>query len=147
MSSLLQRFYDLPVGRKLGVLVVLIAIGVIGLSVVAARMQYTDLYQTREDTLRREVDMAQTIVAHYAELARSGRISWAIRRPTRATPSPSAKKCARNSPPCAWLNDLAGFMIWRMKSPKDCRKACWIDKRRMLARPLFFICEVLLWLY
>ncbi len=77
MSSPLQRFHDFSVSRKLGVLVVLIAFGVVGLSVVAARMQYLDLYQTREDTLRREVDLAQTIVAHYAELARSGRISEA----------------------------------------------------------------------
>ena len=74
MSSPLQRFHDFSVSRKLGVLVVLIAFGVVGLSVVAARMQYLDLYQTREDTLRREVDLAQSLIRHYAGQAESGAI-------------------------------------------------------------------------
>ncbi len=75
MSSPLQRFNDFPVGRKLGVLVVLIAFGVVGLSVVAARMQYLDLVQTRQSNLKLETEMALGVIGHYDALAHSGGMS------------------------------------------------------------------------
>ena len=51
--NLSRRFANLPVRHKLNLLTVLIAIGIVALAVIAARMQYLDLYETRKASLAR----------------------------------------------------------------------------------------------
>ena len=71
-----NRYFDnLPVRRKLNLLTVMIAIGVIALSVVAARMQYLDLTETRKESLAVQVELAEGVLLHYQRLAASGELS------------------------------------------------------------------------
>ncbi|WP_313218251.1 methyl-accepting chemotaxis protein [Stenotrophomonas sp.] len=68
-------FSNLSVRRKLNLLTVLIALGVIALSVVAARMQYLDLTDTRKDSLKTQVELTYGILEHYHRLADSGELT------------------------------------------------------------------------
>ena len=71
-----HRYFDnLPVRRKLNLLTVLIAIGVIALSIVAARMQYLDLTETRKESLAVQVELAEGVLSHYQKLAASGELT------------------------------------------------------------------------
>ena len=63
---------NISVRRKLNLLTALIVIGVIALSVIAARMQYLDLYETRKEALRAQVEMSYGVLDHYAKEAESG---------------------------------------------------------------------------
>ena len=74
-SSSPRSFANLPVRRKLGLLTVLIALGVIVLSIIAARMQYLDLTETRKDSLKIQVELAEGVLAHYHDLAVKGELS------------------------------------------------------------------------
>ena len=79
--SLIQRCHryldNLPVRRKLNLLTLLIALGAILLSVVAARMQYLDLTDTRKQSLAVQVQLSEGILAHYHRLASRGELSEA----------------------------------------------------------------------
>ena len=68
-------FSNLSVRRKLNLLTLLIAIGVIALSVVAARMQYLDLNETRKASLKTQVELTYGILDHYHGLAASGELT------------------------------------------------------------------------
>ena len=67
----------ISVRRKLNLLTALIALGVISLSVVAARIQYLDLYATRLATVHAHTEAGNSVLAHYAGLADSGQLSLA----------------------------------------------------------------------
>ncbi|WP_350260248.1 methyl-accepting chemotaxis protein [Stenotrophomonas riyadhensis] len=68
-------FSNLSVRRKLNLLTLLIALGVIALSVIAARMQYLDLTETRKTALKTQVEMSYGILQHYHRLAGTGELS------------------------------------------------------------------------
>ncbi|MGE6334084.1 methyl-accepting chemotaxis protein [Stenotrophomonas sp. NPDC077659] len=68
-------FSNLSVRRKLNLLTLLIAIGVIALSVLAARMQYLDLNDTRKASLKTQVELTYGILDHYHRLAVSGELT------------------------------------------------------------------------
>ncbi|KAA8994518.1 HAMP domain-containing protein [Stenotrophomonas cyclobalanopsidis] len=68
-------FSNLSVRRKLNLLTLLIAIGVIALSVIAARMQYLDLNETRKASLKTQVELTYGILDHYHGLAVSGELT------------------------------------------------------------------------
>jgi methyl-accepting chemotaxis protein len=68
---------NISVRGKLNLLTVLIVLGVIALSVIAARMQYVDLYETRKDTLRTQVELSYGVLDHYAQLAENGSVPLA----------------------------------------------------------------------
>ncbi|GAB3049157.1 methyl-accepting chemotaxis protein [Stenotrophomonas tumulicola] len=70
-----QYFDNLSVRRKLNLLTLLIAIGIVALSVVAARMQYLDLTDTRKASLAVQVELAEGVLAHYHRLASTGELS------------------------------------------------------------------------
>ena len=73
ISSLWNNYIsNISVRRKLNLLTALIVIGVIALSVIAARMQYLDLYETRKEALRAQVEMSYGVLDHYAKEAESG---------------------------------------------------------------------------
>ena len=65
---------NISVRRKLNLLTLLIALGVIVLAVIAARMQYVDLYETRKSELRTQVELSYGVLDHYAKLASSGQV-------------------------------------------------------------------------
>ncbi|WP_256843687.1 hypothetical protein, partial [Pseudomonas aeruginosa] len=68
-------FSNLSVRRKLNLLTLLIALGVIALSVVAAPMQYLDLTETRKTALKTQVELSYGILQHYHRLAGTGELS------------------------------------------------------------------------
>ena len=68
-------FRNLSVRRKLNLLTLLIALGVIALSVIAARMQYLDLTETRKAALKTQVELSYGILQHYHRLASTGELS------------------------------------------------------------------------
>ncbi|VEF38470.1 chemotaxis protein [Stenotrophomonas maltophilia] len=68
-------FRNLSVRRKLNLLTLLIALGVIALSVIAARMQYLDLTETRKSALKTQVQLSYGILQHYHRLAGTGELS------------------------------------------------------------------------
>jgi len=68
-------FSNLSVRRKLNLLTLIIAIGVIALSVIAARMQYLDLNETRKASLKTQVELTYGILDHYHGLAASGELT------------------------------------------------------------------------
>ncbi|WP_409461367.1 methyl-accepting chemotaxis protein [Stenotrophomonas maltophilia] len=68
-------FSNLSVRRKLNLLTLLIALGVIALSVIAARMQYLDLTETRKTALKTQVELSYGILQHYHRLATTGELS------------------------------------------------------------------------
>ncbi|MEJ1141702.1 methyl-accepting chemotaxis protein [Stenotrophomonas sp. CCNWLW162] len=68
-------FSNLSVRRKLNLLTLLIALGVIALSVIAARMQYLDLTETRKTALKTQVELSDGILQHYHRLAGTGELS------------------------------------------------------------------------
>ncbi|NMT73601.1 HAMP domain-containing protein [Stenotrophomonas maltophilia] len=68
-------FRNLSVRRKLNLLTLLIALGVIALSVIAARMQYLDLTETRKSALKTQVELSYGILQHYHRLVGTGELS------------------------------------------------------------------------
>ncbi|MBA0226511.1 methyl-accepting chemotaxis protein [Stenotrophomonas maltophilia] len=68
-------FSNLSVRRKLNLLTLLIALGVIALSVIAARMQYLDLTETRKAALKTQVELSYGILQYYHRLAGTGELS------------------------------------------------------------------------
>ena len=74
LATLLQQS---SVRRKLNLLTLLIALGVIALSVIAARMQYLDLTETRKTALKTQVELSYGILQHYHRLAGTGELSEA----------------------------------------------------------------------
>ncbi|MGS7838414.1 methyl-accepting chemotaxis protein [Stenotrophomonas maltophilia] len=68
-------FSNLSVRRKLNLLTLLIALGVIALSVIAARMQYLDLTETRKTALKTQVELSYGILQHYHRLTGTGELS------------------------------------------------------------------------
>jgi len=72
-----QSFSNLSVRRKLNLLTALIAVGVIALAIIAARMQYLDLADTRKEALKTQVELSYGILAHYTRLASSGELTEA----------------------------------------------------------------------
>ena len=65
---------NISVRRKLNLLTALIALGVIALSVIAARIQYLDLYSTRLATVHAHAEAGNSVLEHYAALADSGQL-------------------------------------------------------------------------
>ncbi len=63
---------NISVRRKLNLLTALIALGVIALSIIAARMQYLDLYDTRMQTIKSQAELGNSVLAHYDAQVKAG---------------------------------------------------------------------------
>jgi len=63
---------NISVRGKLNLLTVIIAVGVIALAVIAARMQYLDLYETRKASLQSDVELTYGVLDHYVERVADG---------------------------------------------------------------------------
>ena len=68
-KSLSNAIANLSVQRKLIVLTLLSAIGVIAISVIAARIQYLDVNKTRQGALDIRVQLATSVLDHYLKQA------------------------------------------------------------------------------
>ncbi|WP_371182285.1 methyl-accepting chemotaxis protein [Xanthomonas sacchari] len=64
--SLLTRLSDLPLRRKFLWQTVLLGAGIVLLAVIAARMQYLDIRNTREQALKGQIELALGVVRAYA---------------------------------------------------------------------------------
>ena len=76
-SQIARVMSDLPLKRKFLSQTLLVAIGIVVLAVVAARMQYLDLTHTRQNGLKAQTQMALGVIENYAERARRGELSTA----------------------------------------------------------------------
>src|SRR5690606_14750380 len=68
---------DLPMKRKFLLQAAFVAIGIVALAVVAARMQYVDLTATRKAAVRDQVEMAIGVIGQYGAMAESGELDEA----------------------------------------------------------------------
>ena len=73
-ASLSQKLANLPVQRKLILLTLISAIGVIAIAVTAARFQNLDVNNTRKVALDIRVQLATSVLDHYRQLADDGRM-------------------------------------------------------------------------
>ncbi len=73
-KSLSNAIANLSVQRKLIVLTLLSAIGVIAISVIAARIQYLDANKTRQGALDIRVQLATSVLDHYLKQAQDGQM-------------------------------------------------------------------------
>ncbi|MCD9004649.1 methyl-accepting chemotaxis protein [Luteimonas sp. XNQY3] len=72
---MLRRLADLPVARKFILLCAVLALGILALSVSAARLQYVELVDARKQSVETQIDTGISIIEHYAGQARDGRIT------------------------------------------------------------------------
>ncbi|HEY0335638.1 MAG TPA: methyl-accepting chemotaxis protein [Stenotrophomonas sp.] len=68
---------NLPLKRKFLTQTLLVAVGIVALAIVAARMQYLDLTHTRQNDLKARAEMALGVIDSYAERARRGEMDEA----------------------------------------------------------------------
>lgn len=68
---------SLPLKRRFMIQTVLVAVGVVALAVIAARMQYLDLNATRQDGLQAQTEMAMGVIEGYAQQAKAGTLDEA----------------------------------------------------------------------
>ncbi len=65
---------DIPLKRRFLIQTFFVAVGIVALAVIAARMQYLDLTGTRQDGLKAQMAMAMSVVERYAQQAKAGEI-------------------------------------------------------------------------
>ena len=75
LHTVRRRLADLPVARKFVLLCAVLGLGIVGLAVSAARLEYLELVEARKQSVRTQVDTALSVVEHYAGHARDGLIS------------------------------------------------------------------------
>jgi methyl-accepting chemotaxis protein len=74
-SALANALANMPLKRKFLSQTFLVAIGIVALAIIAARMQYLDLVHTRQAGLKAQTQMAVGVVESYAERAAKGELS------------------------------------------------------------------------
>ena len=72
LDTLRRSLANLPMKRKFLMQAAFVAVGIVGLAVLAARMQYLDLTATRQAAVRAKVEMALGVIGQYGALAQSG---------------------------------------------------------------------------
>ena len=71
-----RRFLaDVPMKRKFLLQAALVAVGIVSLAVIAARLQYLDLTATRQAGVRAQVEMALGMIDQYAARVESGELT------------------------------------------------------------------------
>ena len=73
--ALYRHLSNLSMRQKFLMQTVFVAIGIVALAVVAARLQYVDLNDTRQNALRAQTEMALGVVEHFAGRAESGELA------------------------------------------------------------------------
>ncbi|WP_394003166.1 methyl-accepting chemotaxis protein [Luteimonas sp. WGS1318] len=75
LTPLHRRLADLPVAKKFVLLCAVLALGILGLAVSAARLQYLELVDARKQSVKIQIDTGLSVVEHYAAKARSGELT------------------------------------------------------------------------
>ncbi|WP_369975286.1 methyl-accepting chemotaxis protein [Xanthomonas bundabergensis] len=75
--SLVARLSDLPLRRKFVWQTLLLGGGIVLLAIIAARMQYVDIRNTREQALKSQIELALGVVQAYAAKAETGQMPLA----------------------------------------------------------------------
>lgn len=73
--ALYLRLSDLSMRQKFLLQTVCVAIGIVALAVVAARLQYVDLNDTRQNALRAQTEMALGVVEQFAARVERGELA------------------------------------------------------------------------
>ncbi|HVJ36943.1 MAG TPA: cache domain-containing protein, partial [Stenotrophomonas sp.] len=76
-TAFARAMANMPLKRKFLTQTLLVAIGIIALAVVSARMQYLDLVHTRETAIKAQTQMAVAVIESYAERASKGELPLA----------------------------------------------------------------------
>ncbi|HYG06885.1 MAG TPA: methyl-accepting chemotaxis protein [Stenotrophomonas sp.] len=76
-AVLANAMANMPLKRKFLLQTLMVALGIIALAVVAARIQYLDLTHTRQAALKSQTSMALAVVESYAERAGKGELTLA----------------------------------------------------------------------
>ncbi len=76
-SSLVARLSDLPLRRKFVWQTLLLGGGIVLLAILAARMQYVDIRNTREQALKSQIELAVGVVQAYAAKVDDGQMPLA----------------------------------------------------------------------
>jgi methyl-accepting chemotaxis protein len=71
-SKLAHLLSNVPLKRKFLLQTAVVAVGIVSLAVVAARMQYLDLNETRKDGLKAQTQMAVSVIDGYAKQVAAG---------------------------------------------------------------------------
>ncbi|WP_115559979.1 methyl-accepting chemotaxis protein [Xanthomonas arboricola] len=114
-SSLAKTLANVPLKRKFFAQTALVALGIIILAVIAARMQYVDLTDTRRDGLKSQIEMAMAVVNGYAERADKGEMDVATAK-SRALSTLSTMR-ARGGVDYIYVTDQAPVMLMHPTRP------------------------------
>ena len=115
-SFQLSRFFaDLSVRRKLIVLTALVAVGIVALAVVAARIQYLDLYETRKAALKAQVELTMGVLDQYHALETSGRLDTADAQKAALKAVESMRASGHAEP--FYIHDAAPVMLMHPTDP------------------------------
>ncbi|PPU75306.1 MULTISPECIES: methyl-accepting chemotaxis protein [Xanthomonas] len=114
-SSFAKTLANMPLKRKFLVQTALVAVGIVALAVVAARMQYVDLTDTRRDGLKSQVEMAIAVVNGYAERAEKGQVDVAAAK--QAALHTLSTMRARDGVDYIYVTDQAPVMLMHPTRP------------------------------
>ncbi|MFC0155742.1 methyl-accepting chemotaxis protein [Xanthomonas dyei] len=114
-SSLAKTLANVPLKRKFFAQTALVALGIVILAVVAARMQYVDLTDTRRDGLKSQIEMAMAVVNGYAERAEKGEIN--VEAAKKGALSTLSTMRARGGVDYIYVTDQAPVMLMHPTRP------------------------------
>lgn len=72
--ELVKALANTPLRKKFLLQTALMALGIVAMAVISARMQYTDLTQTRREGLKSQIEMAMEVVDRYAHSVKVGEL-------------------------------------------------------------------------
>ncbi len=72
--AIYQHLSNMPMRRKFLMQTVFVAVGIVALAMVAARLQYVDLNNTRQTALRAQTEMALGVVQQFAARVETGEL-------------------------------------------------------------------------
>ncbi|SBV53132.1 chemotaxis protein [Xanthomonas bromi] len=114
-SSLAETLADVPLKRKFLAQTALVALGIIILAIVTARMQYVDLTDTRRDGLKSQIEMAIAVVNGYAERAEKGQMD--VDSAKKAALHTLSTMRARGGVDYIYVTDQAPVMLMHLTRP------------------------------
>ena len=114
-TTIAKTLANVPLKRKFLAQTALVALGIIALAVIAARMQYVDLTDTRRDGLKSQIEMAMAVVNGYQERAEKGEMDVDTAK-SRALATLSTMR-ARGGVDYIYVTDQAPVMLMHPTRP------------------------------
>ena len=114
-TTIAKTLANVPLKRKFLAQTALVALGIIALAVIAARMQYVDLTDTRRDGLKSQIEMAMAVVNGYQERAEKGEMDVDTAK-SRALATLSTMR-ARGGVDYTYVTDQAPVMLMHPTRP------------------------------